>query len=156
METLMLRPDAGSYSQQEGAEVIGVALDGGGGRYRRDKIGAARTVSVAWTMNPLQYRYWRAFWNTSTKRGSLPFICDLVGETGEGPEPHTCRFIPGSVSMPSQMGLTYIQQATLEVIPHPVDAEFDAGVILLFNAGVSEDIMPALAHLVNVAIPDAL
>lgn len=156
MEHLLLRPDSDSYSQQEGVEVIGVELDGGGGRYRLDKIGATRKVSVTWTLNPNQYKYWRAFWNTSTKRGALPFLCDLVGEDGLGPWQYVCQFIPGSVQLPSQRGLTYVQAAQLEVKPRPVDEATDLETIMLFTGSVDSDVLMDLGHLVNVVAPEAL
>lgn len=155
METLLLRPDAGSYSQEEGAEVIAVALDGGSARYRRDKIGASRTVSAAWTMNPEEYAYWRAFWHTSTQRGALPFVCDLVGEDGQGPQPHTCRFVPGTVSLGSQMGRTYVMQATLEVTPQNMSDVLNLSAIALFTGGMTEQAINQLAHLVNVTLPES-
>jgi hypothetical protein len=156
MERLLLRPNAEDYSQTEGSEVIAVKLDGGAGRYRLDKIGATREVTASWTMNPNQYRYWRAFWNTATQRGALPFLCDLVGEDGTGPIQHVCYFVPGSVGMPAQRGLTYTQTATLEVKPNPVDAEMDEMVMTLFAVGVDSDVFWDLARLVNETAPEAL
>jgi hypothetical protein len=156
MEYLRLRPDSESYHQQEGSEVIGVQLDGGGGRYRRDKIGATRTVDVSWTMNPNQFKYWRAFWNTATKRGSLPFLCDLAGEDGMGPWQYVCYFVPGSVSLPTQSGFTYVQAAQLEVKPRPVDEDIDWATIALFETSTDSDVLLDIGHLINVVAPEAL
>lgn len=156
MEYLLLRPDSESYHQSEGAEVIAVELDGGGGRYRRDKIGATRKVDVSWTMNPNQYQYWRAFWNTATRRGALPFLCDLVGEDGLGPWQYVCYFVPGSISMPGQAGLRYTQQATLEVKPRPYDEETDWATMALFATSSDSDALLDLGHLINVVAPEAL
>lgn len=156
MQLLQLRPESGNYNQQEGSEVIAVALDGGAGRYRRDKIGASRTIAVSWTLNPQQYKYWRAFWHTITKRGSLPFLCELVGEDGLGPVSHVCYFVPGSVSMPSQVGLTYVQQATLEVRPNVVDDAANLQFITIYENGITDTLVGALSHLVNVKAPGVL
>lgn len=156
MEYLLLRPDSDSYNQQEGTEVIGVELDGGGGRYRRDKIGATRKVDVTWTLNPREYAYWRAFWNTATKRGSLPFLCDLVGEDGLGPRQYVCNFIPGSVSLPAQRGLTYVQTAQLEAKPPPIEEDIDLAIMALFQADTEPSALLSLAHLVNVIAPETL
>lgn len=156
MERLLLRPNSEDYSQEEGAEVIRVELDGGTGRYRRDKIGATRRCNVSWTMNPTQYQYWRAFWHTATKRGALPFLCDLVGEDGTGPTPYVCYFVPGSVQMPAQQGLTYSQSATLEVKPNPVDDEQNLSIMAVFATGTDSDVFWDLGRLVNVVAPEAL
>lgn len=152
---LLLVPDADGYSEAEGEEVIRTELDGGVGYYRRDKIGASKKINVRWTMNPVQYRYWRAFFVTTTERGTLPFLCDLVSEDGTGPTEHECSFIPGSVSMPGQHGFTYTQQATLEAKPLAHDAALDAGVILIFeNWGVNGNkALLSLEKLVNVTMP---
>jgi hypothetical protein len=156
MELLLLRPDSESYAQQEGNEVIGVTLDGGGGRYRRDKIGATRTVDVSWTMNPQQFKYWRAFWNTATKRGSLPFLCELVGEDGTGPQQYVCQFIPGSVQLPQQIGFTYVQSAQLEVKPPLANETLDSATMALYATGTPEQSLLDIGHLVNVVAPEAL
>lgn len=157
MERLLLRPNSEDYHEQDAEEVIAVALDGGAGRYRRDKVNASKQVSVSWTMNPHQYEYWRAFWHTATKRGSLPFLCDLVGENGVGPIQHVCYFVPGSVSKPSQQGLRYVQAAALEVKQNPVD---DAANLVILAAFALEnddsDVYWDLARLVNETAPEAL
>jgi len=158
MIKLHLLPDADGYTMTEGNDVIGTTLEGGAGRYRRDKIGAAKTANVKWTLNPGQYQYWRAFYKTATQRGSLPFLCDLVGEDGCGPAEHICQFVPGSVTLPEQHGLTYVQQATLEVLPLPTDEEYDADVILLYETfgDDADSALNALAHLVNVTAPGTI
>ena len=156
MERMLLRPNSEDYSQEEGTEVIRVELDGGAGRYRRDKVGATRRVNVSWTMNPNQYQYWRAFWHTATKRGSLPFLCDLVGESGQGPQQHVCYFVPGSVQMPSQQGLTYVQSATLEVKPNAVDDDLNLGIMAIFATSTDSDVFWDLGRLVNEVAPETL
>jgi len=158
MAKLMLRPDADGYQAQDGTTVLRTALAGGAGRYRRDKLGATKMVTVKWTMNPVQYEYWRAFFVTATKEGALPFTCDLVSEDGRGPVEHTCSFIPGSVGMPSQQGFTYVQAATLEVTPIPHDTAHDLALIEIFNEseGAPDAWLNALAQLVNVTMPETI
>lgn len=155
---LILTPDAEGYTSVDGNEVIGGPLAGGAGRYRRDKIGTNKIVTVTWTMNREEYQYWRAFFVTGTQNGSLPFTCDLLSEDGMGPVEHTCQFIPGSVSLPAQSGLTYVQQATLEVTPIPHDADFDMSLITLwqYTDGAPEPLLDAIARLVNVTMPATL
>lgn len=158
MDKLLLIPDADGYSADEAKEIVYAAVDGGAGRARRDIIGASKLVHVTWTMNPVQYEYWRAFFVTATERGSLPFLCDLVSEYGGGPAEHTCQFIPGSVKAPMQQGRTFVQEATLEVIPLAHDADADEGIILLFELyGMgTEDWINLLEHLVNVKMPEVM
>jgi hypothetical protein len=158
MEKLLLLPDSDGYSSTDGTEVLRTELDGGAGRYRRDKLGANKMVNVRWTLDPYQYMYWRAFYNTTTKKGTLPFLLDLVSEDGSGPTEHTCQFMPGSVTLPSQQGLTYVQQATLEVTPLPANADLDESIVFVYEifGTDAQSILAALEHLVNVAAPEAL
>lgn len=153
MYKMQLAPDADGYNSTDGDEVIQVKLDGGQARYRQDKLGATKTVQVKWTLNPSQYEYWRAFYVTATKKGALPFLCDLVSEDGLGPAEHTCNFVPGSVVLPTQQGLTYIQQATLEVVPLPRDEVAD---IILVATYPGTGFFDALEHFVNVVMPENL
>lgn len=156
MFKMALAPDADGYNSLDGDEVIHVKLDGGQGRYRRDKIGATKTVQVKWTLNPSQYEYWRAFYVTGTQKGALPFLCDLVSEDGAGPTEHVCNFVPGSVTLPTQAGLTYVQQATLEVVPIPRNEAADLALVVFYADGGPEAGFAALAKLVNETMPEAL
>jgi hypothetical protein len=155
LQKLVLRPDSDGYSETEGSEVDRVELDGGVGRYMLDKIGATKRVQVKWTMNPSQYQYWRAFFVTTTQRGVLPFLCELVGPDGAGPAEYVCNFIPGSVVMPAQQGYTYVQAATLEVVPIIHDSVFDAFLVELYSIYQDEAwyVLSALAVLINQTAP---
>jgi hypothetical protein len=152
----MLRPDADGYGSTDGNEVVRSELDGGVGRYRQDKIGASKMVNVKWTMNPSQYEYWRAFYATGTKKGALPFLCDLVSEDGNGPVEHVCNFIPGSVTLPSQVGLNYVQQAQLEVKPLPRNEASDIGLILAYGSagGDPDQWFLSIEYLANTIMPE--
>lgn len=155
MQKLLLAPDANGYTRGEGNQVLRTELDGGVGRYRQDKIGASETIGVKWTLDPAQYQYWMAFYATVTKRGALPFLCDLVSGDGCGPVEYTCNFIPGSVSLASQSGLTYVMQGQLEARQAPRDATMDNSVVLLFetSGGNFDPWFAALEHLCTVTMP---
>lgn len=155
MDKLILVPDADGYQSADGDENIGIKLDGGASRIRKDKIGAAKMVSCKWTLNPGLYQYWRTFYAAATKNGSLPFLCDLLSEDGGGPVEHVCQFVPGSVSLPMQQGLMYVQQAQLEVIPLPRDTALDTAILLLYNAAgaEAEPFLRKLYEYVNKDLP---
>jgi len=157
MEKMILVPDAPGYGQSDGNAALFTELDGGLGRGRLDKIGAAKTVNCTWTMNRSQYQYWRAFYYTVTKEGALPFLCDLLSDDGTGATEHTCQFIPGSVNLPSQQGLTYVQQATLQAKPLVHNAVVDNQIVLIFteSGGYPDEWYAALERLCNVTIPNA-
>lgn len=158
MRKMVLAPDASGYSSQDGEDVIRVQLDGGAGRYRTDKIGSTKIVNVKWTLLPEQYEYWRAFFTTGTQNGALPFLCDLVSEDAQGPAEHVCRFIPGSVSLPTQQGLMYVQQATLEVKPLPRDVSKDNAILMIWeNSGGNPDYwLLSIERLVNIIMPETI
>jgi len=155
MDKLILLPDAEGYQSGEPSDTIRIALEGGAGRYREDKVGGTKMVGVAWTMNPSAYQYWRAFYATHK---TVPFLCDLVSEDGLGPTEHVCRFVPDSVSLPRQQGFTYVQQAQLEVEPLVHNPEQDASIIAVFVAsdGNPDLWLNLLEKLVNVDAPEAL
>jgi hypothetical protein len=152
MRKLVLLPDADSYGATDGSEWLRTELDGGVGRYRKDKIGASMMVNVQWTLNPAQYAYWKSFYAVV---GSNAFLCDLVSDDGNGPKEHTCNFIPGSVGLASQKGLTYVQRAQLEVKPLPRDADYDESIIVIYEllGDDAEEIFLSLAHLTLVTMP---
>ena len=158
MDRLRLTPDSDGYSDVEGTDVLRTALDGGVGRYRRDKIGSSKIVNVVWTLNRVQYQYWRAFFHTALQNGSLPFLCPLVSEDGTGPADHVCNFIPGSVGKPSQKGFEYKQSAQLEVRPLARVVEDDELILMLYGeyGDAGDDILGLLDSLVNQQLPQAL
>lgn len=116
LSKFIIPPDQAGYSVKDGNEVIATKLAGGASRYRRDIIGATSTVNVAWTIGPDEYRYIRAFYNAIAKKGAVPFSIDLILDRSELTE-HKAYFIPGSMSMDGQKGLTYSISAQLEVYP---------------------------------------
>jgi hypothetical protein len=155
MYKMAIRPDADGYSSTDGEEWISSQLDGGVGRYRLDKLGASKSVGVRWTLNRAQYQYWRAFWRIV---GCDKFLCDLVGEDGTGPKEHECHFVPGSVSLPSQAGLIYVQQAQLEVTPLNINPDDDLALLLIYSesGGIPDEWYEALERLVTVTMPEAI
>ena len=73
-----IAPNQSGYAVKDGKETLSVKLGGGASRYRRDVQNAASIVSVQWTMNKGEYRYFRAFYNSVTISGSTPFLIDLM------------------------------------------------------------------------------
>ena len=158
MEKLYLLPDSQSYAEDFGNEVYSVELQGGSGRYRRDKEGATDKVSVRWSLNPQDYQYFRSFYRTATKNGALPFLMDLVGDDGLGVQERECYFVAGSVSMPTQRGWTYTISAQVEAKPVAYDPLYDQAVIDTYTAyaGLGGALYDALAELVNETLPEEL
>lgn len=151
---LNLRPDSSGYSVKDGADVIFTELDGGAGRYTRDKWGATSSVDVSWTLNPLNHQYLRAFYNTVGKTGA-PFLCDLILDD-PFPIEHVCRFVPGTMNLGNQQGYTYVSSAQFEVEPILPDLELDNAIIELF-AEYGDDtagLINLLEQLVNVNLPE--
>lgn len=134
MRKLILSPDTDSYSVTEGVDFIGTAFRDVAGRYRLDKLGSPKIIAAVWTLRQQEYAYWRAFYHTAIEKGVFPFLCDLIPEDGRNLVEHVCMMIPGSVKMPAQQGLAYVQQAMLEVLPLPHNAAADLAVIAAFEA----------------------
>lgn len=158
---LILPPDNSSYSVTDGREVLAVQLAGGASRYRRDILGATSKVSASWLLGPEPYRYLRAFYKAVTVSGSKPFLMDLILDEPTLTE-HKVYFIPESLTLTGQKGLSYSVSAQLEVYP----AEMDLDAANLF-ASLYSELGPAwqtefptledqLNTLINIDIPGAL
>ena len=117
MTKFIIPPDNSAYSVTDGKEVVATQLDGGAARYRRDIIGATSTVNVSWILNEDSYKYLRSFYRGITGKGALPFLIDLILDEYE-PIEHKVYFIPGSMQLTAQKGLTYWASAQLEVYPN--------------------------------------
>ena len=153
---LSLRPDAEGYQRKEGNNVVSTNLDGGPSRTRVDKIGAPESVSVTWTLNPSQYRYIQAFWHTGIKKGAFSITCDLVSQDGTAPTPPVCKFIQDTFTLASQKGLTYVIQASLEVMPLPRDTALDDLTVSIGPDFAPELFVNLFEHLVLVTLPGEL
>ncbi len=155
----IIAPDNSSYSVTDGKEVVSVALDGGAGRYRRDILGASSVVNVQWVCSREEFHYIRAFFRSLTGKGSSPFAIDLILDDPL-PVEHKAYFIPGSMTLTGQKGLSYYVTAQLEVEPVDVDADAEIDYVIMVNEFGSESIMlrseDILNELVNVLWPQAV
>lgn len=153
-------PDSSGYSVQDAAaDVIAIQLDGGASRYRRDRIGSNSTVSVRWTFDPDEYRYFRAFYRFLTEKGAQPFLIDLVLDT-QFPQEHVAHFVPGSVRLQEQRGHAYFVTAELEVEPTVFEDEEQESAYAALYSAFGSDYATAfppfedqLNTLMNIEIP---
>jgi hypothetical protein len=131
MQKFVIPPDNSQYSATDGKEVVATQLDGGAARYRRDIIGATSTVNVAWILDTIDYKYLRSFYRGLTGKGASPFLIDLILDEAELTE-HKVYFVPGSMQLTGQKGLTYWVSAQLEVYPNEDTDNGNAA--LMYNA----------------------
>lgn len=120
-----LPPDSSAYSVTDGKEVVATQLDGGAARYRRDILGATSTINCTWILGPQAYKYFRSFYKAITASGSKPFLIDLILDEFVLTE-HKAYFIPGSIQLTAQKGLTYWVSAQLEAYPIQTDLQSEA------------------------------
>lgn len=132
LSKFVLPPDNSSYSAVDGKETVATQLDGGAARYRRDILGATSTVNCSWILGPDEYKYLRSFYRALTLKGSKPFLIDLILDEPTLTE-HKVYFIPGSVQLTGQKGLTYWVTAQLEVYPAEIDYTYEAGFAALYG-----------------------
>ena len=155
---LILPPDSSSYSVTDGKEVVSVSLDGGAGKYRRDIIGASSAVSVQWVCDRKEYEYIRAFYRALLGKGSRPFLIDLILDDPL-PVEHKAYFVPGSMTLTGQRGLSYDVSAQLEVEPSEIDESKQAYMALMYSSfgkdweAVFPPIENELDILINVKFP---
>jgi hypothetical protein len=131
----MIKPDMDGYAVTEGVEVNRAKFTGMPGAYAHEKFGAVRTLSVSWTLNSDQYSYWRAFFVTILRNGTLPFLCDLLNEDGQTSGEYTCLFVPGSVTLLPSNRVFYVQQATIEAAQQKHVAADDLALVAAFGVG---------------------
>lgn len=149
-------PDNSSYSVTDGNEVIATKLASGASRYRRDIIGATSTVNVTWIVGRDAYKYIRAFYKAIAQKGALPFTIDLILDEPDLTA-HKAYFVPGTMVLTGQQGLTYFVSAQLEVYPNEA-TESDAEYVYLYNGfGPNYLSFEALFNkTVNVDLPEVL
>lgn len=155
MQKLAIRPNAGSYRiKRPNNDVLSVTLQGGLSRQRQDKIGTPVLISVSWMADESGYTYLNAFFNTIVKKGSLPFLCDLVLDKPALTE-HTCRYVPGSFELTSTIAYIFNCSAQFEVLPIVPDEEFDTMFVGLYETyGVLLDsYFAGFSRLANVEMP---
>lgn len=125
-------PEATGYSMEDPNEVIAIKLDGGASRYRRDKLGGTSKVSVKWSFDREEYRYFRAFYRSLLGRGSQPFLIDLVIDLPD-PIEHKAYFVPGTVRLQEQRGHYYGVTAELEAYPTELNETEEADFAALYG-----------------------
>ena len=125
-------PDQASYVLTDGSAVVSTTLDGGSARYRLDLLDVANTIVVQWTFDPIKYQYWKAFYDTIIVKGSLPFALDLYMDQAVLTT-HEVHIVPGTLTLASQSGLTFVVGCTIEAIPLPIDDVDNTAFINLYN-----------------------
>ena len=120
MQKFTIPPESESYSVKDGVSFVSVALEGGLSRRRADVINAASKAKVSWSFDRAEFDYFRAFFDTATMKGSLPFTLDLVVDKHYRQE-YVCAFIEDTLELSEVSGHSYRVTAELEVIPKRPD-----------------------------------
>lgn len=131
MEKLKIRPDSANYSVDYAEENVYAKLDGGRFRVRKKVVNSSSVVNCQMTLSHKSYLYLMAFYRTATNSGSLPFKMDLIidGELDE----RTCIFIPDSMKLTGQSGLSYMVSFRVEAEYKPHDTQADEDIIRNFQ-----------------------
>ena len=153
----VLVPQEG-YSVRDGDEVLMARVAGGPSRFRLDHIGAPQEIDVTLVLDVDEYAYWRIFWRGAIRRGSMPFLIDLVGEDSIIEE-YRAQIIPGSMRLSAIQGTAHIVQMALEARPIiertlAFDQAYFA-LLDLYGEG-SQALLDALAQLMNTTMPESL
>lgn len=147
-------PDQNGYSVQDPDDVLSVKLDGGLSRTRKIIDNATSLVTVTWTLEVTDYEYLRNFYLVNK---ALPFEIDLLLDTYVLTE-HTCKFVPNTMKLTNQSGLTFVCSATLEVKPLVFDLAYIESQLMIVGEYGSEaaaiEIINQLNQLANVDFPD--
>lgn len=120
---LIPEPEKTGYSWASPQVTLSADLDGGRSNFGVFKKNGIYTLNLQWNLNAEYYEYFRAFYNTATKKASLPFTLDLYIEDPWTLTRHLCKFVPNSMSLDSQQGESFYVSATVEAdvraIPQP-------------------------------------
>ena len=153
MKKLILLPDQISYSVNSANEVLRIQLDGGRGRYRRNILNGSRIVNCQWTVSPENFQYLNVFYRYFVENSSEQFLVDLYLDDPILTE-HKANFIPGSFSLSSQTGLTFVVNTQIEVIPKPYDSDYTNTYFMMIDEYDSPEkaieILNLLERLVNI------
>lgn len=116
MRKLVILPDSDSYSFTDPEETVMIQLDGGAPRTRTDVLNGVYTLQAQWTLDQANYDYFRSFYKVVLFQDAGNFKCDLLTDTPD-PVEHNCVFVPGSLSLVSQVGFKYVVSAKMMVTP---------------------------------------
>lgn len=132
MQKFTIPPDKASYTMKDGQEVLSVQLQGGAARYRRDIANPTARVTANWTMGMDGYLYIRSFFRAAIDNGASPFLMDLILDLPTLTE-HKCYFVPNTLTLNSQSGLTYSVSVDLEVYPQNDPIPFAQDYVDVYN-----------------------
>lgn len=151
---LLLPPSQAGYGVDYGQASLYVELSGGPGASRRDFLGNVARVSASWSLPPEEANYLLAFRRSSVNYESEPFLIDLCIDGADLRE-YQAKFIPGSFRLVGYRGNERSYTAELEVKPVREDADYDAGLVLMFENYGDEGalILNLLEELVNEDLP---
>lgn len=124
-------PEQDGYSGDFGQDAVSVKLAGGAMRIRADFDGAASQVRISFLLNQqTDYAEFMSFWQFEARRGTLPFLVDLIMEC-PFPVQHMCRMVPGSMKMAKVEGHSRRVSMEVEVEQNP----FAIATALFSNTG---------------------
>jgi hypothetical protein len=148
---LNLEVDQPGYGGDFGQPVHSAQLDGGPSWTRRKFLGTVFNMTAQFTLDPLQYSYWQAFYRGVIAEGSSPFLLDLIVQQGELEE-YEVKIVPGTMRLLGIAGDARVIAMELEVVPNAQDADLDASNLLLYQLYGDEGpaILARLRKLVNV------
>jgi hypothetical protein len=131
LSKLLFPPDSRSYNLRNGDDVVEISVEGGKARRRRDYSRKPVTISVKWVFKLEEYQYFMAFYNTALKKGSLPFLIDLIVHN-PFPEEYEASIVSGTLSAEEPVGLAINVECDLEVLPK-LSTNFDTMVLYLYD-----------------------
>lgn len=130
-DKLPFLPEQDGYQVDFSQDAVGVKLAGGAMRIRSDFGNAAQQVSVSFLLDQKNdYPEFMSFWAFNTRRGTLPFLADLMFECAF-PMQYMCRIVPGTIRLPKTEGHSRRITMDLEVEQNL----FTIGTMLFSNTG---------------------
>lgn len=140
----MLRPDQAGYTTRDPYGAVVTDIPGGFSRVATDHLAGVYEVSTTYKLDATQYLWWGAFYHTTLKEGSLPFVAELALDT-----PIIQEYVCQIVAKPSKpVNIGFYSEVTLTLEAEPIiDDEYNDVIVDIIGGGLGENTGAVLSAL---------
>lgn len=136
-----VRPVQAGYTTRDPYGAVVTNIPGGLSRVATDHLAGVYEVSATYQLSSVEYLWWGAFYHTTLKEGSMPFIAELALDTPIIQE-YVCQIV-AQPSKPRNLGFYTEVTLTLEAEPIIDDAYNDA-VVDIIGGGYGDETVAML------------
>lgn len=136
-----VRPVQAGYTTRDPYGAVVTNIPGGLSRVATDHLSGVYEVSATYQLSAVEYLWWGAFYHTTLKEGSMPFIAELALDT-----PIIQEYVCQIVSQPSKpRNLGFYTEVTLTLEAEPIiDDGYNQAVVDIVGGGYGEETIEML------------